>query len=227
MDPKEGNSVTWYKKGVETPGVILKRNGLRVRIASPDGKQHWAEVKDVTAIDAAATVSKEDLLTLAENIPNEEDPNSPVKEPQEFREQIKQASRRTSTFSEDFLLAMAANVEDPDSPQQEVEKTLQPPHEAAESGSSKDIKPAFFKMMLNDEEEDGTKNSGKTTAYEAPGMAEHFATFAAGAAQHDSHDQVHAAEATEGAGDVDPDLAALMESHESAVKSDEEATGGN
>ena len=68
MDPKEGDRVTFVLKSVSATGTVVKRTGIRVRIANGDGER-WAELKDITEVlgpeaaapafpAAAATVSR-------------------------------------------------------------------------------------------------------------------------------------------------------------------------
>lgn len=128
-------------------------------------------------------------------------------------------SEEPASFSEDTLLEMAAAAatETPPPPPAKVEVA-----EEGEDSSTKGMKPAFFKMMLNDDDEGGTS---KVHEKEEPGMAEHFAAFAAGAAtevpavEEDSNNPG----GTVGDGKVDPDLAALMGNFAGGEGSDDES----
>jgi hypothetical protein len=152
FDPKEGNTVSWRNKSAENTGVVIKRNGVRLRIASPDGSQHWVEIKDVISVLAeSSTVLVDDLVGV---VPDTQGVHH-VSEPNQERHPL------------------------PTPPQEHTPAKVQ---QESETGSaSKEIKQAFFKMMLNDGEEDNNKPT-KVTEKEAPGMAEFFATFSAGAA---------------------------------------------
>ncbi len=54
MNPTEGDKVTFRTKIGVASGVIVKRNGTRLRISSGGGNQLWIELKDMLDVEAVS-----------------------------------------------------------------------------------------------------------------------------------------------------------------------------
>ena len=53
LDPLVGNGVVFNLKGLSTPGKVIARTGLRIRVEVDGGASVWSEVKEVTAVKPA------------------------------------------------------------------------------------------------------------------------------------------------------------------------------
>ena len=60
FDPKEGESVSFNHKGQTQSGVVIKRQGQRIRVDLGGGSTVWSDIKEVVSVEGSGSSGAEE-----------------------------------------------------------------------------------------------------------------------------------------------------------------------